>query len=213
MIFVLLLAACAGAAHPNVSLPANLIPIPLYRQRTDFSCGPSSALSLLRYYLWEEYQHTPEQALYKGMNCSRENGTDPAPIANYFTNVAGLRATYISNQDPAATMSQIKANINEGLPTLIDLQAYRDNPFANWTKDWDDGHYNVLVGYDATNLFFMDPSTDGTYAYIEESVFLQRWHDVEGDDDHHTFTMAIFVEPSSTTHPETPSKPYATYEP
>jgi len=36
-------------ALPRLPLPSNVINVPLYLQETDFSCGPSSALSVLRY--------------------------------------------------------------------------------------------------------------------------------------------------------------------
>jgi hypothetical protein len=60
-------------------------------------------------------------------------------------------------------------------PPIVDLQAWRDSDNTTWSTDWTDGHYNVLVGYDATHFFFMDPSTDDTYAYIAKSEFLDRF--------------------------------------
>jgi hypothetical protein len=48
----------------NLSLPSNLIPIPLYRQQTGYSCGPSSALSILRYWDWRRYEHVMEQVFH-----------------------------------------------------------------------------------------------------------------------------------------------------
>lgn len=42
---------------------------------------------------------------------------------------------------------------------------------------WDDGHYAVVVGYDQSNIYFMDPSTLGNYTCIPTEAFLTRWHD------------------------------------
>jgi hypothetical protein len=36
-------------------MPKNAIWVPQYKQKTDYSCGPSSALSVLRYWLPEKF--------------------------------------------------------------------------------------------------------------------------------------------------------------
>ena len=60
----------------------------------------------------------------------------------------------------------------EGEPTLVDLQAWReDDGKAPWSSLWGDGHYIVLVAYDAANLYFMDPSLSGGYGYIPRAQF------------------------------------------
>lgn len=74
-----------------------------------------------------------------------------------------------------------------------------------------DGHYNVLVGYDHENFFLMDPSTQGHYAYIPQSEFIDRWHDIVGKNTK-TERMVILVKGTRTPHPVTPKHPDATYE-
>jgi len=190
-------------------LPKNLIPVPLYLQKTSYSCGPSSALSLLRYWEWKTYAHVPEKDLYARMNCSADEGTDPGPIANFFNVYANIPATYVNGSN--ITLSMLEKAIDDKKPPMVDLQAWSDGP-VNWKTDWDDGHYNVLVGYDETNFFFMDPSTDHTYAFIPKDEFFIRWHDVEGTDNHKVYHMVIFIEGTQTRHPVNPKHPYATKE-
>ncbi len=55
-------------ALPHVPLPSNFIAVPLYEQEKDYSCGPSSALALLRYWDWNRYHNVTEKELYSGFN-------------------------------------------------------------------------------------------------------------------------------------------------
>ena len=77
-----------------------------------------------------------------------------------------------------------------------------------YATDWSDGHYAVLIGYDNANLFFMDPSTSGKYAFIPREELAERWHDVVGADNVHTQRMAIFVHATTTpwVSPRPPSR-------
>jgi hypothetical protein len=82
----------------------------------------------------------------------------------------------------------------------------------NYTDDWDDGHYNVIVGYDSENFFFMDPWTkEHNYAYIPKTNFGTRWHDlIHGKEKVHR--VAIFVTGTQKTHPVAPVSKVALYE-
>jgi len=208
LLFLLIAHVVCSTFQANKPLPRNLIPIPLYRQQTGYSCGPSSGLSLLRYWDWRHYANVTEQDLYPGMNCTTD-GTDPGPIAAYFSRV-GLPAKYLWTNN-SATLDIIQDQIDHGFPVIVDFQAWQDTP-APWWSDWDDGHYNVLVGYDKENLFFMDPSTDDTYAYIPKLEFLERWHDGDGPDNVRKYHMAILIKGSGSPHPVRPRFNFATYE-
>ena len=49
--------------------------------------------------------------------------------------------------------------------------------YVDYTADWDDGHYVVVVGYDDAHFYFMDPSVLGSYTYLPLEALLARWHD------------------------------------
>lgn len=193
----------AHAVPPNMTLPANLIPVPLYLQQTDYSCGPSSALSLLRYWSYAKYADVTEQQLYGPMGTTPQNGTDPGPIAAYFRDYAGIPAVYVRG-NASVTIARVKQAIDDAQPPMVDLQAWRDNDTVVWATDWNDGHYNVVVGYDSTNLYFMDPSTDGQYAYIPTDEFVTRWHDLEGVNNVKVWHMLIVVRGTDTPTPAPP---------
>jgi hypothetical protein len=52
------------SAGPDVTLPANVIPVPILTQQTDFTGGDVATLALLRYWQNATYANVPESALY-----------------------------------------------------------------------------------------------------------------------------------------------------
>ncbi len=205
--------AAVGATFVNVEapvpLPARLIPLPLVRQATDFSCGNVAALSILRYYEPEPYARVPESALYAPMGTTPEAGTEPGPIAAYLSQAPVLRAELEDATDGGLVqLEDLERAVDRGEPTIVALQAWQSvatvTQMKDWRTDWDDGHYAVVIGYDAGNLFFMDPSTTGHYTYIPIEQFMARWHDTIGEA--HVQHIAIFVHakgqpPSSGVRP------------
>ena len=213
------LAACTPAPSDDAAsetsdqavtfgLPDNTLPVPLVRQHEDYSCGDVATLALLRYWKWDDFAHTPETALYAPLHTSAKDGTDPAPMADYLSRVAGVSAEYQSGDVGVADLERA---VDRGEPPIVDIQAWQDvqrlADLKPWQTDWNDGHYVVLVGYDARNFFFMDPSTHGTYAFIPRGELEARWHDVVGAANVHTQHMVIFVHATTTPHAPSRSLP------
>lgn len=188
----------------NRPLPANLIPVPLYRQQTDYSCGDASTLAVLRYWDWDHYGTTPESDLYGPLQTTEQDGTDPHPIEAFLNQQKGMSAQFKRN----ATMADLESAVDHRQPCIVDIEAWQDSP-KDWATDWDDGHYVVLVGYDKDNLYFMDPSTDDQYAYIPKDQFMQRWHDVLGPQNEKVQHMMVAVQGSGYPHQATTVNPQA----
>jgi hypothetical protein len=53
---IMSVADASMGTQADKALPKNAIFVPLYKQQTDYSCGPSSCLSLLRYYDMNKYK-------------------------------------------------------------------------------------------------------------------------------------------------------------
>jgi len=110
--------------------------------------------------------------------------------------------------------------VDERNPPIICFQAYRDNTSVNWVTDFSDGHFNVVVGYDEKNLFFMDPwiephNATQHYRYVPKKEFQDRWHNCAAS---HIYHGAAFIDGKSVTpklhpHPIPPTFTVATYEP
>jgi len=203
-----LTARLAGVPSESVSrapIAADVIAVPAVRQKTPYSCGDAATLGVLRFWKAAEFDAVDESALYAPLGTTPDDGTDPAPIARTIDAVRGLSAEY--RQKTAKTdvaIADVERAIDRGEPPIVDIQAWRDpkdGAPAPWSDDWDDGHYVVAIGYDDARLYFMDPSEDSGYGYIEKREFATRWHDVEGKANTHVDHMTIFVRPRASPSP------------
>jgi predicted double-glycine peptidase len=173
-------------------LPPNLVPVPVVKQETDFSCGAAAALSLLRFWRADLYADVDETELHHALQTTNDHGTEPEPIEQYLHTAARLEASYRHGD---ITLDQLLAAVDAGEPPIVDLQAWRDHADVPWRDTWDAGHYVVLAGYDADRLFVMDPSvlTPGGYAFFPRAELDERWHDLAGHDNVRVARMTIFV--------------------
>jgi hypothetical protein len=185
-------------SRATVLLPSNLVHVPCVKQRTDFSCGASATLSLLRYWVPGAFEDAHEDDLFEPLRTTAANGTEPEPIEAYLRDVVGLEATYVHGD---VTLAQLERAVDARQPPLVDLQAWRDGN-RPWREIWDAGHYAVLVGYDAENLFFMDPSilAPGPYAFLPRAELDERWHDLAGPEDRRLSRMTVFVRGDEGDH-------------
>lgn len=210
LLFAALFAPLVGFTNqgPVLPLPKKFLTVPVILQQQDFSCGDVSSLSILRYWHPETWNKVKEGALYKPLKTSSKAGTDPQPIADFLSEQPGLKAEYARG----ATLEQLEASVERGEPAIVNIQAWQAVPRAKdlkpWATDWIDGHYVVLVGYDAKNFYFMDPSTQGHYTYIPRVQLSDRWHDVVGAQNVHTQHIVIFVH--STLPRPKPQRPTQT---
>lgn len=153
----------------------NLINVPFCRQATDRTCGVACLQSLIYYY----YSNDPnlrwvrEDDLAKEMKTGDEGTRYEEIVAS--AKAKGLNADVRMNM----TLDELKQAIDQKKPVICVIQAWVEDP-----KDYEgyeDGHYVIAIGYDKENIYFMDPSTLGHYAYIPIKDFLVRWHDEDAD--------------------------------
>jgi predicted double-glycine peptidase len=155
--------------------PSVLIDFVDLRQIYNFDCGVTALQQVLIYYGIEKR----EDELIKMLDIKKlsieEHGTEMSKIvevAKYF----GLDAEILQN----LTINKIKKLIDEKIPPIILLQAWRDYSEDNldWEKDYKNGHYVIAIGYNDNCIFFEDPaSVYRTYLTFEE--FEKRWHDLD----------------------------------
>jgi len=177
---VLWCCGCSGSAagtvgpysYPSINDVPNLIRLPLTRQATDHTCGVASLQSILFYYGLEIREDNLAVELHTTI--------DGTPYWNMvsFAKSQGFEVSVATN----LTLDDLRKNIDLRRPVLVAIQAWM-NPPVDWST-YDEGHYVVVVGYDAANFYFMDPSTLGHYTYIPITEFLARWHDMGADGTH-----------------------------
>jgi predicted double-glycine peptidase len=169
----LTLGRSAADAAPRTPLSPRLLDgVPDVRQSTGYSCGASALQAVLAYWGTSER----EDRLMARLHTTPEQGTSPDDIVRVAREF-NLRAELKEGLE----MADLEAALEEGQTVIVDLQAWRESADAPWSQTWDDGHYVVLLGADAANLYFEDPSLLGARGSIPKREFLDRWHDYEGD--------------------------------
>ena len=156
------------------TLPTGLLSnVPDVRQSTTYSCGAAALQAVLSYYGIDKR----ERALMDMLKTTEEAGTSPDNIVRVAKEL-GLQA------DPRENLTYedlIKA-YREAVPVICAIQAWTDAPPGkrNWTSDWEDGHYVIVIGADEQFVYVEDPSLLGSRGVIPKQEFLDRWHDYTG---------------------------------
>lgn len=158
----------------NVEDVKHFIRLPLVRQAADYTCGIAALRSLLLYY-GEEYG---ERELASSLGAYPHRGTSYRSIIRFANKKfadPGKR-DFQMQKKTGMTLDDLRQLIDQGKPSIVLLQAW-GNPGVNWKTEWKEGHYALAIGYDENNIYFMDPSVLGHYAFIPIEEFLDRWHD------------------------------------
>ncbi|MFO1429893.1 MAG: C39 family peptidase [Candidatus Competibacteraceae bacterium] len=170
VLIAILLLLLTGPCEGQDRLPAGSLPVPLFRQATNYSCGAAVLQAVLSY--WGVYDGREDQ-LYGPLGTTEVAGTDPAGIVRVARQY-GLTAT-LREYLP---LTALRRALAQGETVIINLQAWRDpNSTLPWSRNWEDGHYVVLVAMDSGQAYVMDPSTSAAYTYLPLNELVARWHD------------------------------------
>jgi len=169
--------------------PKVKLEFPDLRQFFNYDCGVTAMQQVLIYYGVEKREDELIKLLDAKRTSIEEHGTKLAKmveVAKYF----GLEAEVVRN----ISIKQLKKYIDEGIPPIILMQAWRDYSVDNldWKKDYKDGHYVVAIGYNDNCIFFEDPaSVTRTYLTFEELE--ERWHDVDDNNKTKNNHVAVII--------------------
>ena len=163
----------APTLTPGGEEPSHILNIVDVRQGTTYSCGTACVQAILNYYGIDKR----EDALIKQLGTTEDDGTSPEQI------IAGLKSYGLTaTMKEHSTLDDLRENLRNKIPTIVDIQAWlEDYPPRDWSTNWEDGHYVIVIGMDDTNVYFEDPSLLGTSGYLPHAEFIARWHDYEGD--------------------------------
>lgn len=188
---VLVAPAEAEATRTNPRLgDVKVIKVPLTRQATDYTCGAAAVQSIIGFY----GDNVRESALATQLKTNSKVGTAYRNIEAYAKR-HGYACTVYKN----CTLAGLEKMVDAGTPVLCLIQAWPERK-VDYSKDWEDGHYVVAVGYDANNVYFMDPCTLGKYTFIPRGEFLRRWHDTDGNDKLTHFALTLTKPGSKGAH-------------
>ncbi len=165
--------SASGSTTPQAGFPSypTLMRVAPVRQATEYTCGVASLMSVLRYY---GITNLCEDRLAIALGTDPERGTSYQKIVEY-SNAQGIYAVAFNNM----TIEQLQACLDNKQPVIVAYQAWKDNPSIPYQDDWVDGHFSVVIGYDSTYVYFMDPLTLGNYTSIPTGEFLTRWHNID----------------------------------
>jgi predicted double-glycine peptidase len=144
--------------------------VPDVRQATDYTCSASALQAVLAYYGVE----MREDVLARELGATPEDGAPPEAIVRVAV-AHGLTATKRENM----TVEDLAAQVAQGHPVIVQLQAWSDAPRTSWADAWDDGHYVILVAIEGDRLVFEDPSVLGSRSVLTRRELEERWHDID----------------------------------
>jgi predicted double-glycine peptidase len=177
-----ILGLCAGVLlRPQIiesrssaaASPPLLNGVPDVRQSTNYSCGAAALQALLSYWGIDKR----EQDLMQSLGTTPAEGTSPEAIVRVASEI-GCQASLKENLD----LKDIGDSLRRHIPVICAIQAWTDNRPAgfSWDKDWEDGHYVIVIGLDSRSVYVEDPSLLGTRGIIPRAEFVARWHDYRG---------------------------------
>ncbi|NLI79568.1 MAG: hypothetical protein GX442_24380 [Candidatus Riflebacteria bacterium] len=164
-------------------------------QTNSYTCGVAVFQAVAQYFDHWGYQETYAREL----GATPEDGTHPAALLAGFRRL-GLTATL----EEGLTIEALERHLRAGTVVIVDYQAWNGKPAGkDYSTEWEDGHYSILIGFNDTMLFLEDPSTLGTVGYLTRDDFRRRWHDYEVEDGKRREyrQMAIFVRGPSRRQP------------
>ena len=154
----------------DISNMLNLVDV---RQATPYTCGVASAQAILNYYGIDKRQ----DVLAEQFGTTEEKGTSPGQI------IAGLESYgLVATLKENTTLDDLRTNLQQKIPTMVAIQAWLETyPAPDWSTNWEDGHWVIVIGLDDQKVYLEDPSLLGTRGWLMHDEFLARWHDYIGD--------------------------------
>jgi predicted double-glycine peptidase len=189
---------------PAPRIPDDVLAVPLVNQATNYTCGPAALSAVLKY--WQVFDGD-ESELSKDLHTTPEYGTDPGNMEIVAKNRFHLETGYfryrLDGDKPIGTViniADLRQALKQGITAIIDLQAWKEPKThihmegTTWSDEWDEGHYEILVGMDSTYAYFVDPSAQAdAYVYVPLTELEERWHDVDNGGAEHVHHPTIFI--------------------
>lgn len=168
-----LLAASASARGAGPKPTKRVFGVPDVMQVNSWSCGAAAVQAVAQRFGHWGYQ----EPWARELGTSSEEGTHPRNMVQGLREL-GLEAELVEGM----TLDELRGHMDRGDVVIVDFQAWGEPLGKDYSKEWEDGHYGVAVGYSKKHLFIEDPSLLGTVGYLTFEDFESRWHDYENED-------------------------------
>lgn len=148
----------------------SMIELHVGRQTHDYDCGAQALLTVMNYYNVD----VRGDELMKALGTT-ENGTSPQAMIT-----TARRYGFEVGHGTQWSLNQVKQYVAAGIPVIVLLQAWADRYMTidDWRRDWNDGHYAIVIGVNKDVLLFEDPASIRR-TWLREREFLARWHDMD----------------------------------
>jgi predicted double-glycine peptidase len=128
--------------------------VPVVRQATDYTCGPTSLRAVLAYF----GRSFSEEKLAGLCRTNPRTGTEAPDIVRVSKKLGvGVLANY------RATLEQLAAFVGRRWPAIVGWQA------------WGGDHYSVVVEVNRRSVWLMDPYADAGRVHFPIAAFVARW--------------------------------------
>jgi predicted double-glycine peptidase len=152
-----------------------MINLHITRQTYDYDCGAKALQTVMAYYGVDIREDKLINMLGTG-----ENGTQVEEMIS----IAKQNGFLVEAREKM-TINELKKFIDRGIPVIVVLQAWAERymTLKDWQRDYDDGHYAIVIGYEGKTILFEDPSSFRR-TWLREIEFLSRWHDIDERNGH-----------------------------
>jgi predicted double-glycine peptidase len=147
-----------------------MIDLHIGKQTYDYDCGAQALQTVMQYYGKEDIDG---DELIEALGTSEE-GTPPEAMIR-----VARQYGFEVMSGTQWSLNQVKQYVDAGTPVIVLLQAWADHYMTHddWRRDWDNGHYAIVIGLNKDVLLFEDPATIRR-TWLREREFLARWHDI-----------------------------------
>ncbi len=147
-----------------------MIDLHIGKQTYDYDCGAQALQTVMHYY----GEDVRGDELIAALGTSTDEGTPPEAMIR-----VAKQYGFEVKHGTQWSLNTVKQYVDAGTPVIVLLQAWADRYMTldDWRRDWDDGHYAIIIGLNKDVLLFEDPATVRR-TWLREREFLARWHDV-----------------------------------
>jgi predicted double-glycine peptidase len=131
------------------SQKVTMIDLHLGKQIYDYDCGVQALQTVMTYYGVE----TDRDELMQTLGTTEESGTPPKAMI-----AAAQHYGFEVKSGTQWSLNQVKQFVDAGTPVIVLLQAWADRYMTldDWRRDWDNGHYAIVIGLNKDVLLFED---------------------------------------------------------